>query len=119
MSTLSMNLSVFLMRLKFGFEKLFFSDFRTDSLIQQTIRNEFNDCTVITIAHRLNTIMDCDRVLVLDSGRIAQYDCPHLLIQQNSGIFYEMLETTGQSMKQQLKEIAFSAYKRKLNNIID
>ncbi len=43
--------------------------------------------------------MDSDRVLVLDSGRIVQYDSPHLLSQQNNGIFAQMLETTGLSLK--------------------
>ncbi|CAB0000734.1 unnamed protein product, partial [Nesidiocoris tenuis] len=43
--------------------------YRTDSLIQETIRRKFADCTVLTIAHRLNTIIDSDRVLVMDAGR--------------------------------------------------
>lgn len=44
--------------------------FRTDGLIQQTIRTKFKDCTVLTIAHRLHTIMDSDRVMVLQGGRL-------------------------------------------------
>ena len=44
---------------------------RTDALIQSTIRSKFARCTVLTVAHRLNTIMDSDRVLVMDAGRAA------------------------------------------------
>lgn len=48
-------------------------DVRTDSLIQRTIREEFKYCTMLIIAHRLNTIIDSDRILVLDAGQV----CPH------------------------------------------
>src|SRR6218665_7075 len=47
-------------------------DLETDSLIQRTIRSEFAECTILTIAHRLNTILDADRVLVLDHGAIVE-----------------------------------------------
>lgn len=46
-------------------------DFRTDKLIQKMIRNKFSECTVLTIAHRLHTIMDSDKVLVMDAGMVA------------------------------------------------
>src|SRR5699024_3380641 len=64
-------------------------DPRTDSFIQHTIRTEFAHCTVLTIAHRLNTIIDYDRVMVLDAGSLAQFDSPYQLIKLKEGIFYE------------------------------
>ncbi|PVD27619.1 hypothetical protein C0Q70_12785 [Pomacea canaliculata] len=51
-------------------------DMETDSLIQNTIREAFSSCTIITIAHRLNTVMDYDRILVLDEGLVKEYDSP-------------------------------------------
>jgi ATP-binding cassette, subfamily C (CFTR/MRP), member 4 len=56
-------------------------DLDTDVLIQRVVRSEFQHCTVLTIAHRLNTIMDSDKVLVMDAGVAAEYDVPHKLLQ--------------------------------------
>uniref|UniRef100_A0A668RD33 Multidrug resistance-associated protein 4 n=1 Tax=Oreochromis aureus TaxID=47969 RepID=A0A668RD33_OREAU len=72
-------------------------DPRTDGLIQQTIRDKFQECTVLTIAHRLNTIIDCDRILVLDAGRIQEYDEPYVLLQNQDGLFYQMVQQTGRA----------------------
>uniref|UniRef100_A0A8D3D745 Multidrug resistance-associated protein 4 n=1 Tax=Scophthalmus maximus TaxID=52904 RepID=A0A8D3D745_SCOMX len=72
-------------------------DPRTDGLIQQTIRDKFQECTVLTIAHRLNTIIDCDRILVLDAGRIRECDEPYVLLQNQDGIFYQMVQQTGRA----------------------
>uniref|UniRef100_A0A7N8YLG0 ATP-binding cassette, sub-family C (CFTR/MRP), member 3 n=1 Tax=Mastacembelus armatus TaxID=205130 RepID=A0A7N8YLG0_9TELE len=69
-------------------------DLETDDLIQSTIRTQFEDCTVFTIAHRLNTIMDYTRVLVLDKGQIAEFDTPANLLSQR-GIFYSMAKDAG------------------------
>uniref|UniRef100_A0A8C4HVQ8 ATP-binding cassette, sub-family C (CFTR/MRP), member 3 n=1 Tax=Dicentrarchus labrax TaxID=13489 RepID=A0A8C4HVQ8_DICLA len=69
-------------------------DLETDDLIQSTIRTQFEDCTVFTIAHRLNTIMDYTRVLVLDKGQIAEFDTPTNLLSQR-GIFYGMAKDAG------------------------
>ncbi|KAM8845061.1 multidrug resistance-associated protein 1 [Spinachia spinachia] len=69
-------------------------DMETDNLIQSTIRSQFEDCTVLTIAHRLNTVMDYTRVLVLDKGEMAEFDSPHNLLTQR-GAFYKMAKDAG------------------------
>ncbi|KAM4561745.1 ATP-binding cassette sub-family C member 4-like [Fundulus diaphanus] len=81
-------------------------DPRTDSLIQQTIRNKFPECTILTIAHRLNTIIDCDRILVLDAGRIQECDEPYILLQNQDGLFYQMLRQTGKAEAASLLRMA-------------
>ena len=65
-------------------------DFHTDKLIQETIRSKFHSCTVITVAHRVNTIMDYDRVLVLEGGRVVEFDKPEVLLKNNTGKFAEL-----------------------------
>lgn len=70
-------------------------DMETDDLIQQTIRKEFISCTVLTIAHRLNTIMDSSRVLVLDKGEIKEFDAPAVLLSNTSSLFYGMAKDAG------------------------
>ncbi|KFV63671.1 Canalicular multispecific organic anion transporter 2, partial [Dryobates pubescens] len=69
-------------------------DLETDDLIQSTIRSQFEACTVLTIAHRLNTIMDYTRILVLDNGTVAEFDTPSRLIAAK-GIFYSMAKDAG------------------------
>ncbi|XP_043498531.1 multidrug resistance-associated protein 1 isoform X5 [Polistes fuscatus] len=70
-------------------------DLETDDLIQRTIREDFKDCTVLTIAHRLNTILDSDRVIVLDKGLIIEYDAPDVLLRNSSSAFYSMAKDAG------------------------
>ncbi|GAA5956181.1 hypothetical protein JCM21900_006830 [Sporobolomyces salmonicolor] len=67
-------------------------DFETDENIQHTIREEFSDSLVITIAHRLRTIIDYDKVLVLDKGEVAEFDTPLDLLRNEKGIFRSMCE---------------------------
>uniref|UniRef100_A0A8B9ISC9 MRP1 protein n=1 Tax=Amazona collaria TaxID=241587 RepID=A0A8B9ISC9_9PSIT len=69
-------------------------DMEMDNLVQSTIKREFHNCTILTIAHRLHTVMDSERVLVLDAGRILEYDTPHNLLQQK-GAFSEMAAEAG------------------------
>ncbi|XP_042339274.1 ATP-binding cassette sub-family C member 10-like, partial [Plectropomus leopardus] len=71
-------------------------DQKTDKLLQQTIRETFQDKTVLTIAHRINTIMDCDRVLVMHAGKVAEFDTPAALCQTDRSIFHRLVGLRGE-----------------------
>ncbi|KAJ8918452.1 hypothetical protein NQ315_008149 [Exocentrus adspersus] len=87
-------------------------DPHTDGLIQTTIRRKFANCTVLTIAHRLHTIMDSDKVLVMDAGRAVEFDHPHTLLQDTRSVFYGMVMQTGVGMAENLMSIAKENYKK-------
>ncbi|RZF40293.1 hypothetical protein LSTR_LSTR012596 [Laodelphax striatellus] len=87
-------------------------DPQTDALIQKTIRRKFTNCTVLTIAHRLNTIMDSDMVLVMSAGSLVEYNHPYLLLKNSDGFFFKMVEQTGKSTAEALHKIAADCYKK-------
>jgi len=70
-------------------------DVETDAMLQTTLRsNMFKDRTIITIAHRINTILDSDRIVVLDHGKVAEFDTPGELVRRK-GLFYELVREAG------------------------
>ena len=70
-------------------------DLETDEQIQISLRENFKNNTLITIAHRINTIIDYDRVIVLDSGRVAEFDTPRVLLSNEDSIFYSLASEAG------------------------
>ncbi|XP_036105449.1 multidrug resistance-associated protein 4 isoform X2 [Molossus molossus] len=88
-------------------------DLRTDELIQKKIREKFAQCTVLTIAHRLNTIIDSDKIMVLDSGRLKEYDEPYVLLQNKESLFYKMVQQLGKAEAAALTETAKQVYFRR------
>ncbi|ELT92552.1 hypothetical protein CAPTEDRAFT_186917 [Capitella teleta] len=70
-------------------------DVETDELMQRTIRTQFKDCTVLTVAHRINTILDCDRVMVIDQGQLVEMDTPLSLMEDPSSHFYALAAGSG------------------------
>merc|ERR1712176_773857 len=83
-------------------------DGETDSLIQNTIRMAFQDCTVLTIAHRLNTIIDSDKILVLHEGEVAEYDSPKVLLANPESSFYQLVEKAKAENGDSLKKVMSS-----------
>jgi len=69
----------------------------TDELIQKMIREEFKECTVITIAHRLNTISDSDLILVLSNGEVLEFDSPKVLLENPSSLYAQLIKETHKS----------------------
>merc|ERR1719357_1721102 len=92
-------------------------DPRTDALIQEQIREKFRDCTVLTIAHRLHTLMDCDRILVLSDGQVAEFGRPYELLCKGDGVLAELAAQTGEASKERLLEIARTAYFSHINAV--
>jgi ABC-type multidrug transport system fused ATPase/permease subunit len=81
-------------------------DVGTDALIQKTIREEFKSYTMLTIAHRLNTIIDSDRILVLDAGQVVEMDTPQQLLSKKDGMLSGMVRSTGAANARYLYRIA-------------
>ena len=113
----------------------YFQFFRTDEIIQQTIREKFMTCTTITIAHRLNTVMDSDRIMVrelcllrstecmhtftiiiyfeiqvMNKGQLKEFDSPYNLLQNPQSLLHDMVKKTGPSASRQLQQMALAAH---------
>ena len=88
------------------------TDPATDELIQATIRSVFKHCTILTIAHRLNTIMDSDRILVMDAGEAREFDTPYRLLQDSASLFSSMVDAYGEEQARNLRRIAYSSAKQ-------
>ncbi|CAF4162099.1 unnamed protein product [Rotaria sordida] len=78
----------------------------TDELIQRAIREKFKECTVLTIAHRLRTVIDSDRILVLGNGELLEFDSPNVLLSNSTSHFASLVEQTGLAEAEYLRTLA-------------
>ncbi|CAF1538860.1 unnamed protein product [Rotaria sordida] len=81
-------------------------DHATDELIQRAIRDQFKECTVLTIAHRLRTIIDSDRIMVLSNGKLVEFDSPEVLLLNTQSHFTSLVEQTGTIEAEYLRAMA-------------
>lgn len=82
-------------------------DLVTDRLIQETIRQEFADCTVLMIAHRLTTVADSNRIICFEDGLVKAFDKPSELLNDKSSIFSEFCSKLSQSNRQLVYRIVY------------
>lgn len=82
-------------------------DYETDALIQKTIREEFGDgeTTVLTIAHRLGTIMDADKILVMEAGHVKEYDHPRNLLNNPDSLFFKLVHAEQQQQQKRRRHV--------------
>ena len=80
-------------------------DGETDAFIQRMLRNRFKDTTLLTVAHRLNTVMDYDTILVMENGRAVEFGAPSELLERN-GLFADLVQSTGEESARALREMA-------------
>ena len=92
-------------------------DYKSDAMIQQTIRQEFSNSTILTIAHRLRSIVDYDKILVMDAGRVVEYDNPYVLISKKNSLFYSMCENSGEL--DSLTKLAKETYVKNKNKTLN
>ena len=84
-------------------------DTETDAFIQKMIRDRFQGTTLLTIAHRLHTIVDYDVILVMDKGRVAEFDSPKKLLENKDGMFSSLIDSTGNESSVVLRQMAENA----------
>jgi len=83
-------------------------DLETDNKIQAAIRTAFSHCTVLTIAHRLDTVMDSDRIIVMEKGVVAEIDAPKTLLDNKDGVLSHLVSRSGNADR--LKSIASKSF---------
>jgi len=78
-------------------------DLETDQLIQRAMRDSFRNCTVITIAHRINTIIDSSRILVMEQGTVVEFEPPTALLERPTSYFSRLVDETGEANAESLR----------------
>eukprot|EP00731_Ephydatia_muelleri_P021947 Em0014g538a len=93
-------------------------DFTTDAMIQKILQETFAQCTVLTVAHRLNTVIGLDRIMVMDGGEIVELDHPYNLLKKENSLLKKMVDRTGSSNSTELYLKAEASYYSRKNKTL-
>jgi ABC-type multidrug transport system fused ATPase/permease subunit len=85
-------------------------DNKTDQIVQEILQTKFNNSTILTIAHRLRTVIKYDRIMYIEEGRIGEYDDPYLLLQNKESKFYGLVEEGGPEFMEEMIQMAKEGY---------
>lgn len=88
-------------------------DNKTDQIVQKILTTQFNDSTILTIAHRLRTIIGYNKIMYIEQGNIAEFDEPWLLLSDENSKFYKLVEEGGSHFLNEMKTMAKEAYDRR------
>ena len=92
-------------------------DRRTDELLQEALQKTFSDGTIIAVAHRLDTVIECDLILVLGGGQVLEFGSPADLLNRSNGAFASMVLDTGENMSEELRKRAFQKDSKKPSSL--
>jgi ATP-binding cassette, subfamily C (CFTR/MRP), member 4 len=84
-------------------------------LIQKTINDAFDDCTVLTIAHRLHTVINSDKIIVMENGHLVEFDHPYILLKNENGYLRKLVNQTSLSLMDEAQRHYFTKQKDEIN----
>lgn len=87
--------------------------------MQNILATQFNDSTILTIAHRLRTVIKYNKIMYIQEGRISEFEDPHILLQDSQSKFYQLVEEGGEEFLQEMKQLAKEGYEQRVGKKVD
>mgnify|MGYP002345763594 CR=1 FL=1 len=89
-------------------------DNKTDEIVQTILATQFNNSTILTIAHRLRTVIKYDKIMYIEEGRISEFEDPYLLLQNPQSKFYQLVDEGGAEFKEEIIQLAQEGYNKRM-----
>ena len=89
-------------------------DNKTDEIVQTILATQFTNSTILTIAHRLRTVIKYDKIMYIEEGRISEFEDPYLLLQNPQSKFYQLVDEGGAEFKEEIMQLALEGYNQRM-----